>query len=235
MNHDEFRAHLDEYLDAAPDSSERRAVDLHAQSCPDCARELASLRALHAETRQIPRTIAPPHDLWPAIEDRIRQQTGFAVGDRPVAARVDRLQRTRLGWGALAAAVVVAALVSVWLANRASDRGVSTPADVRAPHRLAVEGTPDLLLPAVVSALEVECRGAGRMLHASLRGWDSAGGSAVALSLQDGLRELDASIVETRAALAREPGNPALLRLLTQRYQQKLALLHGARELVKEA
>jgi hypothetical protein len=74
--------------------------------------------------------------------------------------------------------------------------------------------------------------GAGKSLDASLqRDGGTAAIAAAAASAADvsaALVILDRSIDETRAALERVPGDPVLERMLTARYQQKLALLHAA-------
>jgi len=61
------------------------------------------------------------------------------------------------------------------------------------------------------------------------------GATVTQLSEQD-IREIFEirETLETRAALAQDPDDPRLMKRLTLRYQQKLALLNGAIQLVEE-
>ena len=76
--------------------------------------------------------------------------------------------------------------------------------------------------------------GAGRSLQASLEGRGTPADEAMLRSLAAGIETLDRSIAETRAALAANVDDTVLLKLLTVRYQQKLALLQGAIAIVEE-
>jgi hypothetical protein len=87
----------------------------------------------------------------------------------------------------------------------------------------------------MISALELECMGAGKRLLASMDGWPDAANAELTEGIVAGLDAVDLAIAETRAALGADPHDAELLRMLTARYEQKLALLHGAMRLMEEA
>jgi len=173
----------------------------------------------------LPRSIEPPRDLWPGIETAI----GRAA---PVQARVQR------------APPRVARLVRN--AGGAAVGGGRSHGVARDRHLLA--RTRPGSQPERCSrwrGLELDRALPRRRLGARApvpRGGSAAPGlspaavgpgtRAAATSLADGLisgcrSSIDRS-TKTRQALAADPDNPALQRMLTARYQQKLALLHAA-------
>jgi len=225
MRHEDFRAHFHELVDGGLSEAQRRELEAHADACSDCGRELRALREIVAAAQALPRSIEPPRDLWPGIETAI----GRAA---PVHARVQRAPHGWRGWFATpavprwaAAGAMALLVIAIFSLGRDLDRNRSAAPDGGASNSTAP-------FPAAVSGLELQCRGAGQLLQASLRLPVGPGTRAAATSLADGLISglsiLDRSIDETRQALAADPDNPALQRMLTARYQQKLALLHAA-------
>ncbi|MDH4132647.1 MAG: zf-HC2 domain-containing protein, partial [Gemmatimonadota bacterium] len=92
------KATLDGFADGSLPAAERARVTEHLAGCPECRREVAELREVLSATRNLPREILPPRDLWPGIEDRLE-----APGRRAVIGR---------GWipaGAIRVALAAAA------------------------------------------------------------------------------------------------------------------------------
>ncbi len=112
---DRFRHRLSEYLDGDLSADERVLVELHVESCGDCARTLAELEQVVAHAGQLAPRL-PARDLWPEIAARL---------DEAPAADAVPLVRRRLTFSIpqLAAAAVTLASLSAgtaWLAGSRS-------------------------------------------------------------------------------------------------------------------
>lgn len=144
---------IDGYLAGTLPPAEREALERHAASCADCAADLASARALHPAVQALPRSIEPPHDLWPAIEHRL-------PGSRSTRAP----RRWRLAWLAAAAAITLVAgssALTLWLVrDRPSASAAATPAieagyvNASAELLRALDAERAHLSPATVATLE---------------------------------------------------------------------------------
>jgi anti-sigma factor RsiW len=216
-SHDAVRERLDDYVDEALDPAGRAAVEAHLAGCPACAAETAGLRKLLGRTEALPPGIEPARDLWPEIRDRLRPASAPAHRSWW---RAPGALAPRLGLAGAAAALVAA----VWFGAR--DRDPAAPAD-----RAAAAPGDAGALAAVVQAMEVQCRGAGKELWAVLRERPGTHGAEAAVAVAVHLDVLDRAIAETRAALDRDPGNRRLLAFLAERYQRKLTLLQEAAQL----
>ena len=167
-------------------------------------------------TAALPREVAPPDDLWPAIRAELAPRSARTVqwGGR---------------WRLAAAAVLVAASSSVLtlLAVRARQHAPAavamTPTD-SAP-------TTELRLPPHLVVAE---RGYARSIDALWRTLDerrdSLAPSTVA-TVERSLRIADSAIAEARSALEHDPANRVLADLLVSNYERKIDLLRRATEL----
>ena len=172
-------------------------------------------------TAALPREIAPPPDLWPAIRAEL-------------APRSARSARFTAGWRLAAAGLVVAASSSILtlFAVRARDGARDTAAvvtTVRAPAHSRT-GAP-AQLPAHLVVAE---RGYARSIDALWRTLDerrdSLAPSTVA-TVERSLRIADSAIAEARSALEQDPANRVLADLFVSNYERKIDLLRRATEL----
>lgn len=240
MNHEEFESRLDDYVDGTLPSADRAELEVHLAACTDCTATVVRLRALLEAARQLPTSVAPGRDLWPGLRERLAADEIPVLPDAPPEDAARRGHRRpwhpALRWAA--AAVVILLAASVWLTQRADRRPPSTDV-VRGPQPHVVVPPPFAtsvsgVLPAVVAAFERECMGAGKTLQASVEGRGNPADEAMLQTVAAGIEVLDQSIAETRAALESNADDVALMKLLTVRYQQKLALLQGAIAIVEE-
>ncbi len=67
----DHRPLLDDYVDGGLDPARSRELESHLARCGACREELAALRAIVTEARTLPRTIAPPRDLFGGIAARL--------------------------------------------------------------------------------------------------------------------------------------------------------------------
>jgi anti-sigma factor RsiW len=193
-------AQLNGYLDGTLPAADQAAVDAHLAQCAGCRAALAQLRAVLAGARTLPPSIAPPHDLWGAIARRITERE--AQGRR-------RWWRERTFWaGALAAAATL--LIAFGLDRWATTR---LPEQRARPGWVAIEADYAQAAADLARTLAAE---RGRLRP-----------ETVAL-VERNLRLIDAAIQESRAALARDPGNAELGQLVAAAYRQKVELLRWA-------
>ena len=172
-------------------------------------------------TAALPREIAPPPDLWPAIRAEL-------------APRSARTVRWTAGWRLAAAGLVIAASSSILtlLAVRARSDAGDAPAVAIADRAPAHPRTP---APARLPAhLVVAERGYARSIDALWRTLDerrdSLAPSTVA-TVERSLRIADSAIAEARSALEQDPANGVLADLFVSNYERKIDLLRRATEL----
>jgi hypothetical protein len=167
-------------------------------------------------TAALPREIAPPPDLWPAIRGELAPRTSRTVHWNP-------------RWRLAAAALLVAASSSILTLFTVRGRE-------RAPAAVAVaqeDGAPrsSTQLPAHLAVAE---RGYERSVDALWRTLDerrdSLAPSTVA-TVERSLRIADSAIAEARAALERDPSNAVLAALFASNYERKIDVLRRAAEL----
>lgn len=207
MTHDAIRERLHDYLDGALPPGERGQVAAHVEVCVACREELDRLERLLEQARALPRSIAPPHDLWPSVAARVG--VGRRLGERSLWS---------LRWplaAAAAALVVVSAVATVLVVGRPEDSLAG-----RAPDAVA--------LPAyLVRWHETEAtyrRAVAQLEEALAAGRDRLSPQAMAV-LERNLRIIDAAIAESRAALAADPANREVMDMLSSIYEKKLDVL----------
>ena len=168
-------------------------------------------------TAALPREIAPPPDLWPAIRAELAPRSARSV-------------RWTAGWRLAAAGLVVAASSSILtlLTVRARDGARDTAAVA------AVESTATTVAPRLPAHLVVAERGYARSIDALWRTLDerrdSLAPSTVA-TVERSLRIADSAIAEARSALEQDPANRVLGELFVSNYERKIDLLRRATEL----
>ena len=170
---------------------------------------------LNELTAALPREIAPPPDLWPAIRGEL-------------APRTRRTIHWDTRWRLAAAGLLVAASSSIltMFAMRAREHA---PATVAVSPRDTAPLTQRL--PAHLAVAE---RGYERSVDALWRTLDerrdSLAPSTVA-TVERSLRIADSAIAEARSALEQDPSNRVLAELFVSNYERKIDLLRRATEL----
>lgn len=203
---------LNELLDDALTPDEKERVAGHVAACLPCTSSLRQIESLLERARALPREISPPGDAWDDVRAAVR-----AMGTSTSAPAL------RPAWWRLAAAaavLVVAAIAGArWLAPDSREAPTSSDA-VAAPASLAAFGPVEARYVLAASALE-----------GTLAERRAALDPATVAIVERSLATIDTAIAEARAALARDPGNTDLTRLLASSYEQKVTLLRRASEL----
>lgn len=197
---------LDRYHAGALGRAEAEAVEQHLLGCADCAADFRFQRTLKNRTAALPVEVAPPHELWSGIRDRIRGGVP-AVDARP------RWQRP--SW-LIAAAVILMALSSA-----------VTVMLTRSGSLQPSFGTRDF------TSTEVGYRQAADELVRTIQSHRKELGEPAFQVIEQNLRIIDQAISETQAALASDPRNQQVAQLLWASYEKKIDLLQRATESVE--
>jgi anti-sigma factor RsiW len=208
---------LSDFADGAVTPDVAAAVERHVAGCVACRVNLERLRAVLHRAAALPSTIEPPAEAWSALQVRLR---------RPAVSRSRPMVWRRWGLRAAAALLLVAgssALTVVVLRGRAPSDVAAGRQHPGAPARPAA--------PAAVQAVERSYADVVDELTVTLSTQRKALSPATIATLERSLRVIDDAIREARAALAADPGNDALLDILSANYEQKVQLLRRASEL----
>lgn len=213
MNCSEALVLLDDHIDGLLAPPLDRVVRDHLQRCPGCRDEAAAVQEVIAAARRLPDSIEPGRDLWSAIELRLERPAG----------------RGRRSSAALATIGAVAATLLIAIAGGAYLLRPTGPAGGRDP----VAGPPAVHLPAASLA------GAETPIDEAQRAFDTARQellvalepkraslSAETLEMVDtNLRIVEDAVAEIRHALAKDPANLELNRMLVSYRHRELDLL----------
>ncbi|MBW3534025.1 MAG: zf-HC2 domain-containing protein [Gemmatimonadetes bacterium] len=230
-----------DWLDGTLAAEERRRLDRHVESCPDCADEVARWSGLVAAVRGLPAEARPRRDLWAGIEARLEERraspaTAEPRGRRPdggATGRVASIGRGRPAAGRrrvsftfpqVWAAGVALALASgslVWVAM--GGPGADPRAALGAPDPLVAPAT---VRPAAAAAAQYE-RAADELTVLMEAGRDLLAPETMAV-IEASLSAIDAAIADAERALADDPASPMLNRLLLSHRQTKLRILRQA-------
>lgn len=219
MNHQAVRRLLEDYFDDELAAEEARAVEEHLLGCSECRAELTAWRALRRDAAGLPRSIQPSRDLWQAISagldrERLRDRSVWSLR-YPLAAAAVLL-------------VLLSSTLTILLSNRGSEGRVARES---APE---AEPAPDATLVSRWRAAEEEyLRATGELLDA-LDASRSEIRPATLELIERNLRIIDRAIQESRAALAADPANQDVVRLLSASYEKKIDLLRYANRLAAE-
>jgi hypothetical protein len=207
MTCEEVRERLDAWVAGELDAGEAALVEAHLASCAACRDEEAAWRDLRARTAALPRSIEPPRDLWGDIDRALDAAPAVAV-DAAIAGSVPRRARLRLP--ALAAAAVLRVVVTAALTTfflRTSDTAMARK----------LKGMQPTVEPAGPTSEEL------------LRALAAQGVPPETMAIvQRNLAVIDVAIAELETALAEDPDNEELARMLVSVHRQRAELVEGA-------
>ncbi len=223
LTEDERHSFADDTLPA----EQRASAEAHLAACRSCADDVARLTTLMTRIRETPAPspTAPLDDLWPTIRARIEQNKvillatdgGQGKGDggrgtgggeyRAIAAK-------RALWLPSIGGLVAAAILGILVQTRGPAVRDSTvvKTDANAAFIAVVDSAHAYEQEARILLDKLELR------RAMLR-------PETAQALAHDLHVVDVAIAELKEAVARDPNNPALRRLLATSYRQKVDLL----------
>ncbi len=232
---------LNDYLEGLVTEDVARTVDVHLAACEECSGRLEALTLLLSELAGLPDEATPTRDLWSGVRAGIGAGLGHgevesqeAVVDEEIAIPIWRgrsagTRRFSFSAAQLVAASVVWTLLSggtVWMALTAGPDQDSGPAtDI--PPVVVAGGESGSILPAMQAATTEYEQAIARLESILEQGRDRLHPQTVA-TIEASLGIIDQAIGEARRALADDPNNPALNRLLIKHEQSKLRVLRQA-------
>lgn len=237
-------ATLHDYLDGTADAAARAVVDGHLAACERCRAELAALRRLGRELEALPREIPPSHDLRAGIHARIAagredHRAGDGAESPVLPLRARNTGRSVRGTRILASAAAVllvaatAAITRLVVLRTAGAPPVPSAARTGEPASPASPGPARAGSGATLASLRADedryVAAIAEMQRALDHDRTKLSPETVRI-LERNLAVIDRAIAESRAALARDPGDPELGRMILSAYGQKLELLRRARE-----
>jgi hypothetical protein len=177
----------------------------------------------------LPREISPPHDLWPALEARLRESgTPAAEVDAPPGGKVEpaRYRRPQLMRIVSLAAVLAAVLFGVSIDRWILSPAHPTPPGVTLPHVGGTEGGGMTVAYVTDPRYLREREALLRSLNARLAKLPPPTRQKVIQSLTT----IHQSMQQIQQALGREPGNALLQELLIDTYQDEMQVLSTVQE-----
>ena len=190
------------------------AVQAHLRACAACASDVAALQQITMRARQLAgeEPTIELAELWPGIRSRIESSKVVTMASEQTvkAARVPR----RLGAMAGIAALL---MIAVWLGARtdfdgSGNRVTRVPADTAAPLQFVDDSVRVYKEEAQVLLDRLE------LTRSMLE-------PGAAAAIDKDLAVIDSAIAELQTAIARDPRNPALQRLLAMSYREKIEVL----------
>jgi anti-sigma factor RsiW len=198
-----MREKLNDYVDDVLSADERREVEALLAHNPDAQAEVAFLKQLAQDCAQLPRVMAPKHDLWPSVADKVVQ--------KPV------LPWRRWASFAAAAVLLVAASSAMTVLYMKQSMGIPQVA-VQAPK----ETSPAL---AAFHASEQSYSTAIAQLTETLYQRREALAPETVVAIETNLKVIDEAIRASRLALDADPHNQASVHTILAMYKRKVDLL----------
>jgi len=204
---------LDDFVDGELDEIGRRRVEEHLEACPECRLDRQRTVDLVQRASAMTREVETGRDLWPAIADRIREET------------VVPLRRRAARWVGAGAALAAAAVVALVILPRG-----------QAPRPVADRGQAESGVRPALSTVEPSFAGYGELDRAAqdlkrvLEERKKDLSPETRKVIDENLAIIDQAIANVKRALGEDPDNQALTVLLTATYQRKIELLKLATE-----
>jgi len=209
MTCNELRARIDDYGRGTLSAADVAALEKHLDTCASCEAFLSEVESRPAEVQALPKSVEPASDLWPGIHARLAPR-GKGRGRGRIAMP---------GWMLAAAAVLLIAVTSGITALL-----LRTPQKPAAPMPLSTVSPLEAQYASAASELSAELeRARGRLAPATVR------------IIERNLAVIDSALAESRRALAQDPSNATLERLVIAAWRQKMDFLRRATALSGES
>jgi anti-sigma-K factor RskA len=226
MTHEVIKHLLDDYVTGDLTEEARPAVEEHVAGCPMCTAEVESLKRILAHAAELPKSIDPPAEAWSNIRSAIsRDESAVAAHSSFTRSGIWR-RRYLLAAAAVLIAVLSSAGTTVYMNihSRANNGGAVA-------NNSSGEAMPDGL--AAFTTEENNYLRTASMLQDLLDQQEASLAPETVAQLKASLRTIDEAILEARNALARDPANKLLVRMLSASYRQKVDLLRRTTELTR--
>jgi len=213
MTCQELDERLDDYVDGALGASAASEVEAHLRACALCQDRERRLRQVLAHAASLPRSVAPPRDLWLGIARQLEHERAWSwrsVGFRPVVLA--------------AAATVLIGLVAVLWTGRAPAKVRTVEIPAASPRASLVSGTTGISDPVLAEA-ERQYEAAAQALLEALQQRRALLQPETLAVVEANIDVIDRALAEVRLALVQDPKNPELTRMLVATHRKKVDVL----------
>src|SRR5947207_1150311 len=220
---------LNEFADGTLAAVERAEVERHLEECAECRTSVDELRELARAVGRL-ELREPPVRVWPRLERAIRLEGAAQPGGGGFRVAAARLTRSRYAWAGLAAAVLLAASITL-----RTGRPATTPGAIPVENASAAAAAAD------AQSVEAELRQASEHYEKAIKGLEQIAKAEqgaldprTAATLQKNLAVVDQAITESRAALHNQPNSEPAQQSLIDNFKTKIALLQETVALINE-
>lgn len=220
---------IQELVDGTLGPIRRAELELHLDQCDDCRALAADLARIRQAARELP-PLAPPDRVWLQVAGRLRQEG--RIHDAPPVAR----RRNARLWLAAAAAVIIAAGASLYIALPRLQRAPVSPA-AGSPTQAAGNAAPTQSVESVQNEVEqaqMQFEHAIADLEKVTKPNQKVLDPTTAATIDKNLNIIDQAIAENRAAVRSDPASAAAWSTLFDAFRQKVAVLQDTLTLINE-
>lgn len=223
MHCDAFDALLPDYLERSLDAANVAAARLHLATCERCAALVRDLDDIRARAAELP-LLTPSRDLWPDIEAQLA--TPVISLDERRASR-STLRRHWLVNGAAAAVLVVATATATVVGIQWKDRWNHVAVQPLPKNDTAIAGPTNPVVKTVAEKLPANVTYEREIdaMRTIVRDRRSQLDPKTVAVIERNLSVIDSAIVESRAALRKDPKSAFLADQLDHALDTKLTLL----------
>ncbi len=207
---------IDDYVDGELPRSSRSEARAHLVECASCRAEEARVRALTGAAAALPEELPLPRDLWARIDARLREGE---AGAPPVPSALPRGRHAALA-AAMIVVLVGGAVAAALLFRQPAPPAIPAGAEAVAPAAggdspaaVPLDEAGKALLEAKQSLKEAFSQQSGSLSPGTVR------------QVEENIQIIEAAVAEIQAALAKDPGNPQLRKLLITARQREVAVL----------
>lgn len=225
---------LNDYVDGLLSAAEAAEIERLLATSREARDTVEFLLGLRQRSAELPVSIEPDRDLWPAIRERMAPGPLSSVqggGDTMRAVPPKPGWFPRLGplqWATVAAAaivlVVTSSAITAWFVGTAAELPLQEAPSGTAPIGVALAEQP---ANEAAYALEIE-----QLLWALYENRERLDEDTIS-TIETNLRVIDRAIRSAREALEDDPQNVGLTRMLTSNYRHKLELLQRANRIIE--
>lgn len=224
MTPQELERRIHDYVDGELDAKESAAFEEMLAADEALQDEVASIRGLIAMAQDLPPTMAPPSDMWPALHEQIEHGEAWC----PIQKHKSRWFLQPTAW---------AAAVLLLIAGSASytmfQSGAVPDLSPRQVMILLFDQDASVTNTVVASFRTEESAylAQGQELRLAIDQHRRALPPELMATIDENLNIIDAAIEEMRVEFERDPSNDALASQILELYQRQLSLLQKARSL----
>ncbi len=184
----------------------------HLDACDACAADVARIETLVRRAREAPAPVPALDDAWPSIRERIERRKVVPLAADAASDSARGAAGRWVKWGAAAATIIaVVAAALLWRSSRVT------------PPTTASRDSAAVLISITDSAKAYQEEAQLLLDQLELRRAMLRPEAATAIDRD--LRVIDSAIAELQDAIAHDPDNPTLRRLLAASYRQKVEIL----------